>query len=248
MKWELLQDGNLDPVYRMIHRSRHIYILFAALINLLVSLSWVRAEGWRNLVRCSASGLILISGVLLPIAFVVEPGLRRIAAPITFYGVVSALAGTVLFVATQLLPARRTISGNGLVIRRFDERDRAAVVDLWLKSGLVVPANDPVRDIADKVRFQPELFFVGVLSNRVVATVMAGYDGHRGWINYLAVDPDVRRRGYATLLMKHAADVLSTIGCRKINLQVREENREVTGLYKKLGFLVEPRIQMGMRL
>jgi len=77
-----------------------------------------------------------------------------------------------------------------LNIRPFEPPDEAAVIDLWHRCGLVVPWNDPKTDIALKLDFQPELLLVGTLNNSVVATVMVGYEGHRGWINYLAVSPE----------------------------------------------------------
>ena len=79
-----------------------------------------------------------------------------------------------------------------LAIRTYTESDQDAVVDLWRKCGLVVPWNDPVKDIHRKLRTQRSMFLVGSVSTRLVATVMAGYEGHRGWINYLAVAPDCR--------------------------------------------------------
>jgi hypothetical protein len=73
-------------------------------------------------------------------------------------------------------------------IRLFQDSDRSDVIELWHRCNLVVPQNDPQHDIDLKLRAQPDLFFVGTVSNRIVATVMAGYDGHRGWIYYLAVE------------------------------------------------------------
>lgn len=248
MKWEMLQGEALDPLYRSVHRSRHIYILFTALLNTLAGFAWSRADGWRMTLRWISSVFILISGALMPIAFIVEPGLHKIAAPVTFYGVVSALTGVGLLVITHVPGRRRTIHPSGLTIRPYAERDREEVVRLWTRSELVVPANDPIRDIAEKVRFQPGLFFVGLVSQRIVATVMAGYEGHRGWIHYLAVDPDHRKRGYAKAMMEIASDTLKRLGCQKINLQIREGNTDVVEFYRKIGFSVEPRVQMGRRL
>ena len=83
-----------------------------------------------------------------------------------------------------------------LGIRAFQESDQEAVVALWKACALVVPWNDPVNDIHRKLRSQREMFLVGTLGSKLVATVMAGYDGHRGWINYLAVAPEYRKRGH----------------------------------------------------
>ncbi|OAI43084.1 acetyltransferase GCN5 [Verrucomicrobia bacterium SCGC AG-212-E04] len=133
-------------------------------------------------------------------------------------------------------------------IRRFEPADEGAVIALWRRCGLVVPRNDPATDIALKMRWQPELFFVGEVDGRIVATVMAGYEGHRGWINYLAVDPDAQRRGLGRLLMSVAEDALRATGCPKINLQVRSSNQAVVEFYRHLGYVVDDVIGLGKRL
>ena len=83
------------------------------------------------------------------------------------------------------------------------------------------PWNDPRTDIERKLRVDPELFLVAVEEDLVVGSVMAGYEGHRGWINYLAVDPSRRRQGLGTRLMDEAEGLLAERGCPKINLQIR---------------------------
>ena len=120
-------------------------------------------------------------------------------------------------------------------IRLFDLRDEASVVRLWEDCGLVVAWNDPHQDIRRKLEVQPDMFWVGCLANRIVATVMAGYDGHRGWINYLAVDPKQRRQGIGRMMMEAAEERLRAIGCPKINLQVRRSNVQVMAFYEHLG-------------
>ncbi len=106
-------------------------------------------------------------------------------------------------------------------IRVFEESDRTEVIALWERCKLVRQQNDPNRDIDLKMSFQPELFFIGVENELIVATVMAGYEGHRGWINYLAVDLNIQRSGNGEAMMDHAEDALKKLGCVKINLQVR---------------------------
>ena len=122
------------------------------------------------------------------------------------------------------------------------------MIELWRRCGLVVAANDPARDIARKLAYQPELFFVGTIDDRVVATVMAGYEGHRGWINYLAVSPDRQRAGLGRRMMAYAERALQGLGCPKINLQVRATNTAVVEFYERRGFAVEDRVSMGKRL
>src|SRR5262249_2028601 len=93
------------------------------------------------------------------------------------------------------------LGGPAVQVRPFQVADADEVIALWHRAGLARPWNDPRRDIERKLLVQPELFLVAVLDGGVVGTVMAGYDGHRGWINYLGVDPDHQRRGIGRALM-----------------------------------------------
>ena len=133
-------------------------------------------------------------------------------------------------------------------IRIFEPRDESQVVHLWRDCNLTIPANDPHRDIALKRARQPELFFVATIGDRIVGTLMAGYDGDRGWINYLAVAPNQRRNGIGRELMRHAEASLRKLHCPKMNLQVRAANQSVVAFYKAIGFDVEERVSMGKRL
>ena len=135
-----------------------------------------------------------------------------------------------------------------MTIRPFQAGDTEAVVVLWQECGLTRPWNDPYEDIALKVDFQPELFLVGTLADRIVATVMAGYEGHRGWINYLGVSPDYQRQGIGSRIMAAAEKALRDLGCVKINLQVRATNRAVIAFYEQLGFSDDHVLGMGKRL
>jgi ribosomal protein S18 acetylase RimI-like enzyme len=135
-----------------------------------------------------------------------------------------------------------------LKIRPFTPPDEEDVVQLWTDCGLVVPWNDPHRDIQRKLSVQPELFLVGVMKKRIIATVMAGYEGHRGWINYLAVHPDQRRTGLGKLMMDAAEERLLALGCPKVNLQVRSGNTEVLEFYRRIGYLMDEVISFGKRL
>ena len=135
-----------------------------------------------------------------------------------------------------------------LLIRPFKEGDEEALVTLWNMFKLTVPWNNPHKDIARKLKVQAELFLVGYLEEKLIASVMAGYDGHRGWINYFAVHPDFQARGYGKQLMDNVENGLRELGCQKINLQIREGNDKVFSYYQKLGFVEENRINMGKRL
>jgi len=133
-------------------------------------------------------------------------------------------------------------------IRSYQASDRPAVIDLWHRCNLVVPLNDPQKDIEMKGQVQADLFFVGAIGNRIVATLMAGYDGHRGWIYYLAVDPDDQRRGFGRRMMEWAETALKKRRCPKINLQVRTSNPAVISFYEYLGYSIDDVIGLGKRL
>jgi phosphinothricin acetyltransferase len=131
-------------------------------------------------------------------------------------------------------------------IRAFREPDETPVSALWTTVfGDVAGHNRPDRMIRCKLRVQRELFFVALLGGRLVGTVIGGYDGHRGWIYCLAVDPDVRRRGIGTALLRHVERALAARGCPKINLQARASNASTVAFYEKHGYIVEERISMG---
>jgi ribosomal protein S18 acetylase RimI-like enzyme len=135
-----------------------------------------------------------------------------------------------------------------LAIRPFAEPDRRAVVELWTRCQLTRPWNDPDRDIDRKLAVDPAGFLVGVTVVGVVATVMAGYDGHRGWINYLAVDPDLRGARHGAALMEAAERLLAARGCPKINLQIRTDNLDAIGFYEAIGYTRDDVVSFGRRL
>lgn len=105
-----------------------------------------------------------------------------------------------------------------------------------------------VEDIQKKLDFQPELLFVALLNDRVIGSVMVGYEGHRGWLNYLAVLPDCQRRGYGRKLAEKATNELKKLGCLKVNLQVRRSNISAVEFYKHLGFKEDDVVSLGKRL
>ena len=133
-------------------------------------------------------------------------------------------------------------------IRSFQDPDAAEVIRLWDRCGLLRPWNDPRKDVARKRRVQSDLFLVGVIDGSIVASLMAGYDGHRGWINYLAVDPQHRRQGLARALMGEAERRLRAMGCAKINLQIRRDNPEAIAFYERIGFTEDAVVSFGKRL
>ncbi|MGH8688240.1 MAG: GNAT family acetyltransferase [Burkholderiales bacterium] len=133
-------------------------------------------------------------------------------------------------------------------IRRYQDSDEAAVVRLWKDCDLLRPWNDPHKDIQRKLTVQPELFLVGLIEGGVVATAMAGFDGHRGWVNYLAVAERYRHRGLGRALMDRVENLLKDMGCPKLNLQVRSTNAAVLEFYERIGYVQDQRISLGKRL
>ncbi|HEY1607875.1 MAG TPA: GNAT family acetyltransferase [Paraburkholderia sp.] len=145
-------------------------------------------------------------------------------------------------------PARLPVS-----IRAFTEADTDAVLALWLNAFPEYrqpdkPHRDPRLSIVNKLATQPELFFVATCSDAIVGTILAGYDGHRGWLYSLAVDPVVRRQGIGTRLVAHAENALAERGCPKVNLQVLPGKHEVLGFYEALGYNADPVLSLGKRL
>lgn len=135
------------------------------------------------------------------------------------------------------------------LLRPFVPADTDAVVALWEACGLVRPWNDPRRDIERKRTVQPELFLVAEDGDgQVVGAGMAGFDGHRGWVNYLAVRPDLQGSGLGRAFMAEFERLLTAMGCPKLSLQVRAGNERVIGFYESLGYAEDQTVSMGKRL
>ena len=136
-----------------------------------------------------------------------------------------------------------------LAIRAYEDADEAQVVALWREVFPDAPArNEPRLAIRLKRGVQPELFLVAVAERRVVGTAMGGFDGHRGWLHLLAVDPRLRGQGIGAALVRRLEAALDAAGCPKLNLQVRGDNRGVVGFYERLGYRVEDRVSLGKLL
>jgi ribosomal protein S18 acetylase RimI-like enzyme len=144
--------------------------------------------------------------------------------------------------------ATRTQPADDFHIRPFVEADTDQVIALWSRCGLLRPWNDPKQDIARKLRVQRELFMVGELAGRLVAVMMVGYEGHRGWVNYLAIEPELQQRGLGRTMMAEAERRLLDLGCPKIQLQVRESNVDAIAFYRQLGYRQDAVVSMGKRL
>jgi ribosomal protein S18 acetylase RimI-like enzyme len=137
---------------------------------------------------------------------------------------------------------------NDFHIRQYSPQDEKTVIELWQKCNLTRPWNNPKLDIERKLKVDPELFLVGVLDNQIVATVIGGYEGHRGWVNYLGVEPSHQKKGLGKRLMYEIENKLKALGCPKINLQVRSYNHEALDFYEKIGYKNDDVVSMGKRL
>jgi ribosomal protein S18 acetylase RimI-like enzyme len=153
------------------------------------------------------------------------------------------------FVFTGAPCATTTLVSTVVITTYVDQVHRHQVADLWKTVfGYETAHNNPNLAIDKKLEVDDQLFFVAVEDTNVIGTVMAGYDGHRGWIYSLAVAPSHRRQGIGSRLVLHAEQALVQTGCVKINLQILEGNESVTAFYETLGYAVEKRISMGKRI
>lgn len=132
-----------------------------------------------------------------------------------------------------------------MLIRPYQHGDASLIIQLWEDCGLTRPQNDPEKDIVRKLAVQPEFFLVGVVNNRIVASIMAGYEGHRGWLNYLAVSPNLRQRGLGRQIVFEAEKKLGELGCPKINLQVRASNAAAMAFYRNIGYEEDKVVSLG---
>ena len=133
-------------------------------------------------------------------------------------------------------------------IRVFVEADTDAVVDLWQLADLTHPNNDPFLDIKRKLNDSPWGFLIAMDGRTIIGSIMVGYDGHRGWINYLACHTNHRRRGVVKSLMYEAKNLLLERGCPKINLQIRSGNESAVKFYESIGYSDDNVISFGLRL
>lgn len=134
-------------------------------------------------------------------------------------------------------------------IRKYRDADFAGIDALWKEAFPKDPHwNRAANAVPAKTSFQPDLLFVAVNDGKVVGSVMAGYDGHRGWLYAVAVCQSYRRSGLGTKLVRKAEEALRSLGCGKINLQVRSTNKAVVQFYEDLGYQIEDRISLGRRV
>ncbi len=134
-----------------------------------------------------------------------------------------------------------------LEIRAYRDADEPALMALWARVFPdPAPRNDPLLDARRRASTPDrELFLVALVDERIVGSAMGGYDGHRGWVYRLAVEPERRRQGIAAALMQRLEAELAAFGCPKLNLQVMGSNTAVIGFYRALGYREEDRVSMG---
>ena len=133
-------------------------------------------------------------------------------------------------------------------IRSYQSGDAKAILNLWNACNLSRSWNNPQLDIARKLSVQAEWFLVGLINGDIIGSAMFGYDGHRGWVNYLAVLPEHQGKGFARKLMAHGENLLKAAGCPKINLQIRQSNIDVMKFYEELGYTKDDVVSYGKRL
>jgi ribosomal protein S18 acetylase RimI-like enzyme len=133
-------------------------------------------------------------------------------------------------------------------IRKYKSKDKTELIQLWASCNLVSPKNNPEKDIDRKLKNESGWIFIGEEDGKIVASAMVGYEGHRGWINYLAVLPAFQMKGFGRQLVEKAENELWKIGCPKINLQIRNGNTSVIKFYERLGFIKDEVVSMGKRL
>jgi len=133
-------------------------------------------------------------------------------------------------------------------LRPYQLTDKDELIALWHECGLLAPQNDPSKDIERKRKVDPDLFLVGIIEDNIVASIMGGYEGHRGWVNYLAVKPSQQRKGLGQQLMQEMETLLKQKGCPKINLQVRTSNPSVIAFYEAIGYANDHVVSFGKRL
>ena len=136
-------------------------------------------------------------------------------------------------------------TARSLNIRTGVDSDLEAVAALWERCGLTRPWNDPRRDFSLSLRSASAAVLCGLEGDSLVASVVVGFDGHRGWVYYLGVDPAKRGRGYGRAMMAAAESWLTETGAPKLQLMVRTDNEAALAFYRRLGYDVQPVATLG---
>ncbi len=133
-------------------------------------------------------------------------------------------------------------SGGALSIAEIEDADIAGVIALWKRCGSTRDWNDPAADIALARKGPNATILLGRDGNDLVASVLVGHDGHRGWVYYVTVDPDHRFKSYGRAIMVAAEDWLRARGIQKLQLMVRGDNAQVHAFYGSLGYFEQDRV------
>ncbi len=133
-------------------------------------------------------------------------------------------------------------------IQPYSPQYEKEVIALWARCNLTRPVNNPQKDIERKMKVNPDLFLIGLIDGKVAATAMGGYEGHRGWVYYLGVEPALQKKGLGRQIMQALEGKLIAKGCPKINLMFRTDNAGVEKFYEKIGYKRDDVIEMGKRL
>ena len=137
---------------------------------------------------------------------------------------------------------------SDITIRPYSETDLNSIISLWEICELSRPWNDPIKDIERKLTVQRDLFLILEKDGEILGSVMGGYDGHRGSVNYLGIHPDHKNEGLGKLLMNRIEEELIKMGCPKINLMVRNSNLDVHEFYRVIGYEEQEVVVFGKRL
>ncbi len=137
---------------------------------------------------------------------------------------------------------------NQVNIRKYQDSDRQALIELWETVFLDDPPHNQPDRVIDLKLANDDMILVAESNHTLIGSCLAGYDGHRGWLNAVAVQPKFQRRGVGELLVIRAMGILKELGCIKVNLQIRPSNIEVIKFYQSLGFEIEERVNMGRLL
>src|SRR5471030_1708594 len=206
--------------------------------------------------------LVAVQGQGIGRLLMIEIELRARDAGVTVLNVPSSLTAEPFYTKMGFHTVRDVYHGNErtLVMEKAllsrhpigpyrDRQHRAQVVALWQEAfGYDTAHNLPTLAIDKKLAVNDGLFFVATDKKAVIGSILAGYDGHRGWLYSVAVHSDYRRQGLGASLVRHAEQALTALGCMKINLQITGGNDAVVGFYEALGYGVEPRISMGKKI
>jgi len=123
-----------------------------------------------------------------------------------------------------------------MIIEKFSMKFYEEVVELWRKSGISVGSTDTKEELERVVRRTPQLFLVGKINEKIISVVIGGFDGRRGYVHHLAVDPDYQKKGYGKMIMGELMNKFLKLNVHKVHLFLEKYNKEVVEFYRNLGW------------